>query len=151
MASRRPSKRTKLTLLDPDQTEPLPKRLSAEALFGIQCRAARLPPLVPQWRFARALNRQWRFDWAFCDHMIAVEIEGLCVAPRCRRCYGRQLVVMGRHASIQGYNEDLEKYNSAALLGWTVLRFTQRSIQSKDALNMTIRVLAARGWQRLQE
>jgi len=120
------------------------KRDSAEDLFAAQCRAARLPLFERQCTFAKSLGRKWRFDFAFRPFRIAVEIEGLVV----RRIAGVP-VVMGRHATITGIAEDMLKYNSAALLGWTVLRFRQADVKPKRAIEMTMRVLAARGWRQL--
>lgn len=138
--------------LELDGTEPLLapaprrtrgiKREGPEDLFAMQCRAAMLPAFERQYVFAEDIGRRWRFDFAFPDYWLAVEIEGLAV----RRLAG-QLVVMGRHASIQGIKDDMEKYNTAALLGWTVLRFDQQAVGPKRALAMTMRVLQARGWK----
>lgn len=123
------------------------KRMSAEELFGFQCRSRKLPSVVAEHQFAKCFKRRWRFDWAFLPpFMVAVEIEGLTVAPRCRRCHPRELVVLGRHASIGGIKGDMEKYNTAALLGWTVLRFEPKDVPTKRAIDMTMRVLATRGW-----
>lgn len=55
--------------------------------------------------------RQWRFDYAFPDKKIAVELEGGTFTG-------------GRHTTGTGYRGDCIKYNCAASLGWTVLRFT---------------------------
>lgn len=55
--------------------------------------------------------RKWRFDFAFPDHMIAVEIEG-------------GTWVRGAHVRGKHYRSDCEKYNTAACMGWTVLRYT---------------------------
>lgn len=62
-----------------------------------------------EYRFNSA--RRFRFDFAIVDHKIAVEIEG--------GTWGA-----GRHVRGAGYRRDCEKYNSAACLGWTVLRYT---------------------------
>lgn len=118
------------------------KRENAEDLFASQCRARLLPRYEREYRFARRLRRLWRFDFAFPRYRVAVEIEGLAV----RRLAG-ELVVMGRHASIKGIKGDMQKYNAAALLGWSVLRFDQKAIAPKHAIEMTVRVLAARGWR----
>jgi very-short-patch-repair endonuclease len=56
-------------------------------------------------------TRKWRFDFAFLDIKIAVEIEG-------------GTYINGRHTRGKGYRNDCEKYNAAAVLGWTVLRYT---------------------------
>lgn len=117
-------------------------RDNANELFATQCRAFGLPRFERETHFALSLGRNWRFDFAFRKYKLAVEIEGLAV----RRLAG-QLVVMGRHASIQGIKDDMEKYNAAVLLGWSVLRFEQKAVAPKLAIETTIRVLTARGWR----
>jgi len=68
-----------------------------------------------EYRFNSA--RRWRFDFALVDHKIAVEVEGATWAA-------------GRHTRGAGYAKDCEKYNSAACLGWTVLRYTSDMVNS---------------------
>jgi very-short-patch-repair endonuclease len=114
---------------------------SKEELFAFQCRAMKLPPVLRNYVFAKALARRWRFDFAFVAQKLAVEIEGLVV-----RRIGRELVCTGRHASVEGFREDCVKYASAALLGWTVLRFEQSQIKTGYAIGMTQKILFARGW-----
>lgn len=126
--------------------EPLPKAVkksAPEELFAEQCRQYRLPRFERQHMFAKALlGRQWRFDFAFPEYRIGVEIDGVAV----KRIQG-QLVVLGRHASIEGIRGDHEKINTAILLGWSVLRFLQTDVKPEHAIHMTQRVLAARGWK----
>lgn len=114
--------------------------------FALQCRMAGLPPFMSkpnECHFAKAFNgRLWRFDFAWPEFKVAVEIEGLAVT----RLEGR-LVVLGRHASIDGFREDCEKYNTAALLGWSVLRFEQKLVKPGKALEFTLRMLTARGFK----
>ena len=54
-------------------------------------------------------ERRWRFDFAWPEHMVAVEIEG-------------GLYQGGRHQSLKGFLADSEKYESALSLGWSVYR-----------------------------
>jgi len=42
----------------------------------------------------------------------------------------------GRHNRAKGYEADCEKYNTAALRGWTVLRFTGDMIKKGLAIQM---------------
>jgi very-short-patch-repair endonuclease len=99
-------------------------------------------------QFAKAkMQRNWAFDFCFRQYMVAVEIEGMAVQLRCPKCFGHELIIRGRHGSIGGINEDMVKYNSAALLGWTVLRFATKDVKPRRAYDMTMLVLAARGWQ----
>ena len=59
--------------------------------------------------FAQEIKRRWRFDFAWRDIMLAVEIDGGT---------GRG----GRHTTITGYREDSHKLNVAMVMGWRVLR-----------------------------
>lgn len=76
-------------------------------------------------------TRKWRFDFAWPEMMIAVEIEGGTWAG-------------GRHSRGKGFEKDCEKYNEAAILGWTVLRFTTRQVTSGVAVETFTRALMAR-------
>lgn len=157
-------------LTDVQAGEPGPERVrgaSAEDLFAQQCVTFRLPSFIRQHPFALGLGRKWRFDFALLDFHLAVEIEGLipCVIWQAKldggapimnesgtrvvnvRSCERQFVVFGRHASIKGIKGDMEKYNTAAALGWTVLRFEQKDVKPKHAIEMTMRALAAKGWK----
>jgi very-short-patch-repair endonuclease len=73
------------------------------------CRAAGLPAPVAEYRFHPA--RKWRFDYAWPDHKLAVEIDGGVWAQ-------------GRHTRGAGFIADQQKTNAAALLGFFVLRYT---------------------------
>lgn len=116
---------------------------SKEDLFAFQCRAHKLPLPARQAMFAKEVGRRWLFDFCWQPYMLAVEIEGLVVQRM-----GGELVVRGRHASISGFKEDCIKYATAAMLGWTVIRFEQSQVKSGEAIDYTMRCLAARGWRR---
>jgi len=62
-------------------------------------------------------KRRWRFDFAHLELKLAIEVEGLCAEWQ-----------KSRHTTIKGYIADCEKYNAAALLGWTVLRYTYSTL-----------------------
>jgi very-short-patch-repair endonuclease len=70
-------------------------------------------------------ERRWRFDFAWPDHFIAVEVEGLTPLG-------------GRHQRMAGFRSDLEKYNAAAMLGWLVLRFTDLEIKRGIAIKTIV-------------
>jgi hypothetical protein len=89
----------------------------AEALL-IQIQLAGLPE--PQREFAFHRKRKWRFDLAWPELLIAVEIEG-------------GIWTGGRHVRGEGYEGDCEKYNEAQLAGWMVLRFTPGMIKRGKA------------------
>ncbi len=72
--------------------------------------------------------RKWRFDWAVFSFVfdeksklrtpvrLAIEIEG-------------GAWTRGRHTRAAGFIRDMEKYNKAACLGWSILRFTPDQIR----------------------
>lgn len=132
----------------------------ASALFAEQLLERGLPEAESEFYFAKELGRRWRFDFAWPEQLVAVEIEGLVVyrgwvakldgkdpvyeAGRVTNVLEvqSQLLVMGAHATITGFREDCEKYAWAAALGWRVLRFEQSQIRDKFAIEMAVRVLA---------
>lgn len=71
-------------------------------------------------------TRRWRFDFAWPDYLLAVEVEG-----------GQW--INGRHQRGKGFEDDCEKYNEAALDGWMVLRFTGDMVKDGRALEMLLR------------
>src|SRR5215472_13591861 len=63
-------------------------------------------------------SRRWKFDFAIPSKSLAIEIEG-------------GIWSRGRHSRGAGYQSDLDKYNEAAVLGWTVLRFSVADVTGK--------------------
>lgn len=117
--------------------------------FDFQLRTYRLPPYEREYRFAKHIGRQWRFDFAFLDpYFVAVEFEGVVVRPMWDQVapgqYKRVTVMTGRHATITGFREDLRKYMKAAELGWLVLRIEKDMVKSGEAIASLQRVLARR-------
>ena len=90
--------------------------LSNSTIFAGLCRSQGFPVPVFEHLFAKEIGRKWRFDVAFIDQKIAVEWEGIT-------WYGNK---QSRHQSAKGFEGDCTKYREAALLGWVVLRYTQR-------------------------
>lgn len=84
----------------------------AFAMFG-----AGLPEGEAEYLFA-APWRQWRFDYAWPAALVAVELDGMAWQAG-----------GGRHNT----DADREKQNSAAALGWRVLRFTSKALRSDSA------------------
>lgn len=92
-----------------------------------QCLHANLPAPVREFRFAPP--RRWRFDHAWPELKIALEQEG-------------GVWTRGRHTRGKGYVADLEKYNEAACLGWTVIRATPQQVQDGTAFQWVQRAFA---------
>ena len=61
-------------------------------------------------------ERRWRFDFAWPEYFIAVEVDG-------------GAWTRGRHTRGKGFIADCEKLNAAVLAGWKVLRFTPQQIE----------------------
>ncbi len=81
-------------------------QLEDELLFALKVEG--LPEPEREYRFCK---RRWRFDFAYPEHKIAIEVEG-------------GTWVNGAHSRGAHYQSDCEKYNNAVLLGWKVLRIT---------------------------
>ena len=105
----------------------MPKKSHLEATFLYQCKAVGLPEPAEEHRFHP--TRKWRFDFAWIEPQIAVEIEG--------GVYSK-----GRHTRGKGFEGDCEKYNEATRLGWKVFRFTGGQVASGEAVNYMEKVLA---------
>lgn len=60
-------------------------------------------------------QRQWRFDFAWPERKIAVELEG-------------GIWVAGRHSRGEGMLADMKKYNKAVTLGWRILRYGKNNM-----------------------
>lgn len=67
--------------------------------------------------------RKWRFDYAIPEHKIALEVEG-------------GVWTGGRHTSSVGFMKDMEKYNTATLMGWRVFRTTPDELYRLKTLNL---------------
>lgn len=104
----------------------LPKKLSpGEEAFALHCRVKKLEPAR---EFLFHPNRMWRFDFAFPQKLIGIEIEGGTWTD-------------GRHSRGSGYEKDLAKYNTAARMGWVILRYTTQMVMSGEAINDVLEVI----------
>ena len=88
-------------------------------LLLVELRSLNFPEPVFEHRFHP--KRRWRFDLAWPDLMLAVEIDGGTWTG-------------GRHVSPVGYAKDCEKLNAAVVAGWRVLRFTPQMIENGQAV-----------------
>lgn len=98
-----------------------------EEAFALQLRAMKLPTPEREYKFHP--SRNWRFDFAWPDLLLAVEIEG--------GIWGK-----GGHSTGQGITRDIEKGNEASRHGWKVFRFTGQHVTSGHAIRYIEAVLA---------
>lgn len=105
-------------------------RIRNTIAFDHQCSFARLPAPVREHKFHP--KRKWRFDWAWVDRKLALEVQG-----------GAFLSTGGRHTRGAGYRRDAEKFSEAAILGWRILHVLPDDIAGGRALILADRALAA--------
>lgn len=87
---------------------------------------AGLPMPVKEHRFHP--KRLWRFDLAWPDYQLAVEVQG-------------GVWIGGRHVRGGGIEGDCEKASEAAILGWRLLPVTSGMVRSGQALDFIKRAL----------
>jgi len=108
-----------------------------EEALAFQIRAVKLPEPEREYRFAAIATggtgagvrqrvkgaglKDWRFDFAWPDLMIAAEVEG-------------GAWVGGRHTRGEGFLADLRKYEAAQRMGWTIYRTAGELIKSGNAV-----------------
>lgn len=71
-----------------------------------------------EYEFGACLARKWRFDFAWPDQRIAVELDGGSYLP------------MSRHGSGPGRDDEVIRDAAATLLGWRVFRVTRAVLKS---------------------
>lgn len=107
-------------------------RSDAEIAFAWQVKfATDIADPIPAYQFD--LVRKWKFDFAWPDVHVAVEIEGGIWRGR-----GRGSLTAGNtggaHSHPLNILRDIEKYNHAARAGWRILRFTPDMVKNGEAL-----------------
>jgi very-short-patch-repair endonuclease len=109
----------------------LPRFSEGEETLAFQIRALQLP--LPMREASFHPTRKWRFDFYWPAHRLACEVEG-----------GTQFG-KSRHSRGEGFERDAEKYNTAARLGITVLRFTTAMVKDGRAIAEIEKVLKTSG------
>jgi very-short-patch-repair endonuclease len=88
-------------------------------LFRLGCIKHRVRLPYPEREFRFAPPRKWRFDFAWPDLMVAVEIDGGIWSG-------------GRHANPLGLIQQYDKQNAAQVRGWKVLRLSSQHLKNPD-------------------
>ncbi len=89
-----------------------------------------LPAYVTEHRFHP--TRRWRFDYAWPEIKLAVEVHG-------------GTYTNGRHTRGGGFTVDREKMNEAAIYGWTVLEVTATHVRSGQMRQWLDRIFEHKG------
>jgi len=110
------------------------RRLEDAFAGGLRMFGADLPTPTREHRFDDV--RFWRFDFAWIEQRVAVEIHG-----------GIWLGSAGGHTSGRGVQRDAEKSRAAQLQGWVVLPFTGADVALRclpETIDVVRRALATR-------
>ena len=99
------------------------KKKDRYAFFPVYCKSIINATLVPEHRFHPV--RMWRFDFAIPELKIAIEVEG-----------GFFSKGVSGHSSGKMAREDMEKYNTAALLGWRLLRLMPEQLDNQATFDV---------------
>lgn len=93
----------------------------ATDVFTVICKTDLGVECVKEYKFHP--ERRWRFDYAIPEYKIALEVEG-------------GVWTQGRHTRPQGFLGDVEKYNTATLMGWRVFRTTPSELYRTATINL---------------
>jgi hypothetical protein len=80
------------------------------------CKADKLPAPVCEYRFAPP--RRWRFDFAWLESRVALEVQG-------------GVFVHGRHSRGAALLKEHEKLSTAAAMGWRVVFCTPSTLPTR--------------------
>lgn len=112
------------------EAQRLARKQAAEDLAGTFLALLRqfgVPVAEREFKFC---ERFWRFDFAWPDHKVALEVDG-----------GIWLKGGGRHTRGAGWLKDAEKLNTAASLGWRLLRTTPSGLHDLETIALIRRTL----------
>jgi len=85
-----------------------------------------LPAPVAEYQFHP--TRKWRMDWAWPDYKVCLEVDG-------------SIWTQGRHTRGSGWIKDTEKLNTAACLGWRLLRVQPADLHKESTIELIKRTL----------
>ena len=107
--------------------EPISRYAGAEKQFSLQ-RSDQSEPTKS------GKPRVWRFDFAWPDYGLIVEIDG-------------GVWIRGAHSHPVDILRNMAKRNDATLAGFQLLAFTPQQVLQGHAIAFTVRTLARLGWQ----
>lgn len=89
-----------------------------EVMLSLQLKASKIA-FEREFQFHE--SRKWRADFHLVGKKTLIEVEGGIWSG-------------GRHTRGKGYIGDMEKYNSATMLGYQVIRFSTEQVKSGKAI-----------------
>lgn len=99
-----------------------------ENAMAFQIKAAKLP--IPKRHVKWHPARQFHWDFYWPEFRLALEVEG-----------GQSVPGGGHHQRRGGYELDCIRHSEAALMGFTLLRFTSRQVFDGTALGYVERAI----------
>lgn len=104
------------------------KAAKIRATFEALCREYSVPIPIAEYRFHP--DRKWRWDYAWPEHLVALEVDG-------------GIWISGKHGRGGGITKDHEKRNAGTILGWRLLLVQPRQLCTDETVEMIS--LALRG------
>lgn len=102
------------------------KKLTRDQAFLLVLKARKIPSPVPEFRFHPV--RKFRWDWAWPEYRLALEVEGGVWSG-------------GAHGRGTGIVRDMEKSSVGAAEGWRVIRVTPSKLMADETLDHITRAL----------
>jgi len=102
------------------------KKLTREQTFLLMLKARKIPTPTPEFRFHPV--RKFRWDWAWPEVRLALEVEGGVWSG-------------GAHGRGTGIVRDMEKSTLAAEEGWRIIRVTPSNLATEATMDSIHRAL----------
>ncbi len=99
----------------------MPIKINPELVFYQLLKNDGIELPIKEFQFHK--TRKWRFDYAYPNLKIAIEVEG-------------GAFTQGRHTRGKGFIEDMKKYNEATLSGWTLIRIIPDQLMSYETIKL---------------
>lgn len=96
--------------------------------FRLLCKHHGVPFPAREVRFHK--TRMWRFDYAWEEEKVALEVDGGAFIPG-----------GGRHNRGAGFVADNKKMSAAAALGWKVIRVTPKDLCTEETITLVRQAL----------
>lgn len=103
-----------------------------QAYFFTLLQSANIPEPKTEYRFHPL--RKWRFDFAWPESKLALEIDG-------------GIWFGGRHTHGAGWLKDQEKLNTAQAMGWRILHRTPSNMNDCETISL---ILDALKWRAME-